>query len=578
MQDEVPCYYTWLHEWKHLISTPPPTPIIPLEARGIVTPLKLSAWRHMLLSYPDRELAHFFLQGLACGFRIGFKAEEVNLKSLRRNMQSALIHPEVVEAYIANEIQEGRVVGPFPVSTFPSAHISRFGVIPKHGQPNKWRLIIDLSHPVGRSVNDGIPRSLCSMSYIHVDDAIKEIIARGPGTLLAKIDVRCAFRLIPIHPGDRHLLAMQWKGNIFFDTCLPFGLRSAPKLFNILADLLEWIAKAYGVSCLLHYLDDFLTLGSPDTGECQRNLEILIAVCKFLGIPLAIEKVGGPSSVLDFLGILLDTIRMEARLPEAKLKKVRDLIQKWLSKRNATKREILSLVGLLQHAAKVVHPGRSFVRRMFLVAARVRGMDDYTRLNGDLLWWYTFLLDWNGVSFLHQTSGPSPEVFIQSDASGSWGCGAFFNGLWLQWKWPSEWLPVAIMAKEMVPIVLSCAVWGPLLTRKRVLFQCDNSGVVAAIQKGSSREPTVMNLLRSMWFFVAHFDISVEAVHIAGAQNSTADQLSRNQMMEFFHSNLQVNLLPTPLPEELLEIVSVNGPDWTSPVFRQLFSSIISKV
>lgn len=65
---------------------------------------------------------------------------------------------------------------------------------------------------------------------------------RCPGSLMAKIDIRSAFRLIPVHPADHHLLAMQWKGGVFIDTCLPFGLRSAPKLFNILADLLEWIA------------------------------------------------------------------------------------------------------------------------------------------------------------------------------------------------------------------------------------------------------------------------------------------------------------------------------------------------
>ena len=76
------------------------------------------------------------------------------------------------------------------------------------------------------------------MRYITVDDAIIQL---GPGALLAKIDVRNAFRLLPIHPADRHLLAMEWEGKLYIDTCLPFGLRSAPKPFNILADFLEWI-------------------------------------------------------------------------------------------------------------------------------------------------------------------------------------------------------------------------------------------------------------------------------------------------------------------------------------------------
>ena len=163
------------------------------------------------------------------------------------------------------------------------------------------------------------------MSYISVDEAIKQIISSGRGTLLlAKIDIKSAFRLIPVHPADRHLLAMEWKGDVYIDTCLPFGLRSAPKLFNVLADLLEWILRHHGVSFLLHYQDDYLTMGPPQTQICQHNLRLLTEVCAMLGIPLALEKVEGPPTIiLEFLGILLDTERMEVRLPAEKLTRIR---------------------------------------------------------------------------------------------------------------------------------------------------------------------------------------------------------------------------------------------------------------
>ena len=91
-----------------------------------------------------------------------------------------------------------------------------------------------------------------------------------------------AFRLIPVHPADRHLLAMEWKGAIYIDTFLLFGLRSAPKLFNVSLLLHQ------GVSCILHYLDDYLTMGPPGTQICQQNLRMLIEVCAMLGIPLAL--------------------------------------------------------------------------------------------------------------------------------------------------------------------------------------------------------------------------------------------------------------------------------------------------
>ena len=85
----------------------------------------------------------------------------------------------------------------------------------------------------------------------------------GKGTMLAKIDIQSAFHLLPVHPEDHYLLTMSWKGEVYIDHCIPFGLQSAPKLFNTLADLLSWAAQEAGVSYLIYYLDDYLTMGPP---------------------------------------------------------------------------------------------------------------------------------------------------------------------------------------------------------------------------------------------------------------------------------------------------------------------------
>ena len=266
------------------------------------------------------------------------------MKSAHKNLDGALQHPSVVNEYITEEILQYRVIGPLPKTSIPMAHISRFGVIPKSNTSNKWRLIVDLSHPAGHSVNDGIPKSLCSLSYVTVDTAINHILSMGPGALLAKIDIKYAFHLLPVHPADCHLLAMCWKGDLLIDTCLPFGLWSAPKLFNILANLLSWILERNGISPLIH-----------------NHLTTIKEVCQDLDIPLALEKVEGPSQCLTFLGITLDTKCMEARLPSDKLLRIRNQLSVWLTRKKVTKRDILSLVELLQHACKVVRPGRSLV-------------------------------------------------------------------------------------------------------------------------------------------------------------------------------------------------------------------------
>ena len=103
----------------------------------------------------------------------------------------------------------------------------------------------------------------------------------------------------------------------------------------------------------------------------------------------------GPTTSLSFLGITLDTVKMEAHLPDDKLARMRHLVTTWLHKRSATKQEILSLVGLLQHATKIVNSGRTFVSHMYTTAAKLKEMHYFTRLNkefrSDLAWWHVFL-------------------------------------------------------------------------------------------------------------------------------------------------------------------------------------------
>ena len=80
---------------------------------------------------------------------------------------------------------------------------------------------------------------LCSVKYVTVDDAVAAVKQIGLGAELAKVDIRSAYRIIPVHPEDRWLLGMVWEGALYIDTVLPFGLRSAPKIFNAVADAVE---------------------------------------------------------------------------------------------------------------------------------------------------------------------------------------------------------------------------------------------------------------------------------------------------------------------------------------------------
>ena len=183
--------------------------------------------------------AGYILQGIESGFKIGCDTTRITLKSKKGNLPSALEHPSRVEKYLHEEIEASRVIKLHPSDSKDlSIQCSPFGVIPKKNRPNKWRLIVDLSSLQGHSINDGISKELSTLSYVSVDSVVAGILQRGKGTLMAKMDICRAYRNIPVHPSDRVLLGMQWNGDTYIDTTLPFGLRSAPLIFSAIADAL----------------------------------------------------------------------------------------------------------------------------------------------------------------------------------------------------------------------------------------------------------------------------------------------------------------------------------------------------
>ena len=189
------------------------------------------------------------------------------------------------------------------------------------------------------------------------------------------MDIESAYRIISVHPSDRRLLGMQWRGQVFFDTRLPFGLRSAPKIFTAVADALQWSFQRQGVTWVAHYLDDYTTMGAPEGEECQANLDTMLSTCRRLGVPVAPAKCAGPTTVMVFLGFQLDTDQLVVRLPQDKLRRTVALVREWMGRRAGKKRELESLLGHLQHAAVVIRPGRTFVRRLIELLSTVQGHD-----------------------------------------------------------------------------------------------------------------------------------------------------------------------------------------------------------
>ncbi|OWA55484.1 hypothetical protein BV898_19870 [Hypsibius exemplaris] len=476
----------------------------------------------------------YVCRGLTDGFDLGYMGPQ--LPRMTPNARTAMMYPEVLRANITKEIALRHTVGPFDKPPLDNFVCSSLGVRPK--KTGGARIIMDLSQPFGNSVNDYISKVDYTLHYCSIDDAVRTVNKLGTGALMAKLDVKYAFRLIPVQRKDWNLLGFAHDGKYYFDTVLPFGLRSSPAIFNQLADLLEWLVKVNG-DCpdTLHYMDDFFIAGAPDTTDCNIAVSYLTALADDIGLPLAPEKTMGPTTTLPFLGIMIDSVKRTLSIPTEKVTDIIGEIQVFSNRKYATKREILSLVGGLAFATKCIPAGRIFLRRLLDLAHSVTQYHHRVKLGpsfrADLEWWLNFLPLWNGQhSFLDSEWSSAFDLHLYTDAAGTIGCGAAYGNHWFQIAWPAWVLALRppIAWQEMVPVYLACLVWGKHWHSKRILFHSDNESVVAAWAKFSSSHKGIMDLIRRIYFLAATGNFAVQITHVAGV-NSVADALSRFEMV-----------------------------------------------
>ena len=428
---------------------------------SLPTPINLSNFSSLLTTYP-LEKANYLIRGFGSGFPIQFEGN--SSEYFAPNLLSAVQLPHVVDAKLAKELAAHRIAGPFEYPPFLHFRVSPLGVVPKKVL-GEFRLIHHLSYPHGTSVNDGISPEHSHVTYARIDDAIQLVKKVGVGGFLAKTDIKNAFRVIPIQPEDFHLLGMFWRGKYYYDRCLPMGCSSSCKIFESFSTSLEWIARQHlDILHIIHLLDDFLLAGAT-WEQCNSHLLAFLNLCDWLGVPMAPEKTMGPLTTLSFAGIELDTMAMEARLPDDKLQKCIFLVTDFVGRKKVTLCEMQSLIGTLNFACSVVVPGRAFLRRLIDLTRGITKAHHYIRLNrsvkADLQLWLTFLHAFNGRSlFLHDGWLDSNTLQLYTDASGSLGYGATFGDDWCYGTWPDQWKGFNIAILEFFPHPSQCFTLG----------------------------------------------------------------------------------------------------------------------
>jgi Reverse transcriptase (RNA-dependent DNA polymerase) len=369
------------------------------------------------LHYPSPEFPKLLTEIIQYGAKLGYDGP-MDVRVKQDNHPSTNANTKVIADEIEKELSLNRLK---KLPALPQRYYcSPLGLVPKtaEGKQTGWRRIFDLSSPKNQSVNDHMAKEFRYLQYETFDKAVAAIAKASQNATLLKRDLKSAFCMIPVCTEDQWLLIFEWDSKYYQELFLPFGLRTAPFIFNLFGEALRWILHRKYSYVVKRYLDDFLFILPPTVkpSEVQQAGAQFNIICTALGFSEAEDKSKDGTRV-DYLGLILDTAKMEAQLPEDKKNRALESIQDVLCRGTVTQKQLQKLLGLLEFCAKVFPLGRPFLRCIWNMFKKERSGQQrlIKSARNDLTWWATFLPVWAEVSMIQisnvvSTSQPTPAA------------------------------------------------------------------------------------------------------------------------------------------------------------------------
>ena len=433
----------------------------------------------------------------------------------QKNHFSAVSHREAVGEYLADSMKSQAILGPFKASPIKDLCFSPIMTVP---------------FPPGKAVNDGISRSTylefeVKFSLPSVQSMVDRINHLGPGCLLYKRDLKGAFRQFCTDPGDYGFSGLWWDGNIYIDTRLAMGLRSAAYCCQSVTEL---IAKIAGRQAhVLVYLDDFG--GAEKADKAVAAFNHLGSVLEYCGLLEAPEKAVPPSTKMDWLGIRFDTAEWTMSLKPGKLDELLLLLPKLLNFKRVSKVLLQKLLGNLVWAAAVVRSGVIYFNRLLALLRKLKRPNHsiYFSIEAkkDVLWWMRALQLYGGKAAIPPAVW-TPLISFATDASLE-GFGMVWGTRALAGLFPIEFEEMDINKKEMITVMAAIKHWFCDLCNMKIKIYVDNQVCVALLNYGITKSPFLAACLREIHFVLAMYNIEMKAEYISSKDNFQADLCSR---------------------------------------------------
>ncbi len=492
--------------------------------------LNMSVWKEKLFEYQDKVVCEY----LEYGFPLDFDRSKKLYYDNERNHKGARAFPEFINNYFERECESLRILGPFKKNPFSVPLVtSPLNSVPKPGEQDR-RVIVDLSWPIGNSVNDGISKDMyldepIDLRYTSVEEVCNMVLEMGRGAVIYKRDLRRAYRQVPVDPRDYCYLGYKWNDQWLVDTVLAMGQRNAAMACNRTTSAVMYMHRKNG-HCGTNYLDDLIGVSPPESAtEAYNSLGNLL---EDLGLKENKKKACPPSTVQVVLGVEINTVDLTVSISSERLVELRQLFVVWERKRKTSKRDLQSIIGKLCFVVKCVRQSRVFLNRM-LHTLRSMSLDQKSinlspSFKKDLRWWRRYVLRFNGVSFIPPIIWSEPDFYFSTDSCLS-GCGGICKNEYFHSAYPSFIIAMELRIHqlELLAVLVAVRLWVYRYPGAKVQIFCDNEAAVRVINSSRTRDEFMGSCLRELWLEVCNYKFELRAVHLPGEENRLADWLSR---------------------------------------------------
>ena len=491
------------------------------------------------------------------------------------NAPSCWDFSEHITDAVAGWIQKKFVAGPFLEAELPvSAKVNGIMCRPK---PNgSVRVILNLSAPLGVSVNDGIDASEFPTVMSSTGKWLEVLDRAGPGCLMTKVDWSDAYKHLHAPPQDLDLQWFQCLGRYFVELCLVFGAASSPGIYDRAAKIvLDIVLKLSGFprNMVCQYLDDVCAAAPAGSSALDSFRACYFAVAEQVGVRLAPEddpeKAFAPCTVGTVLGVTYDTLAWTWRIPVDKLHRLIVQIDHALVASVLSQQDVWSLVGRIIHYCPLVPCGRFNIHHLIRINSISKNKRHWVPIDAlvkrQLSFWKLMLRVSSGFTAIPRPVGRVPawamEFFTDaaggSTASVGLGCGGVSGEWWffVPWgrkincgvKWDSKKLSQKMSALELVGPLICLASRPDVVRNSAVRIFVDNSGSVRIWEKGYSNRCSLCTSLVSAIGTVAAAlgcQVAIDKVARCSSPGSLlADALSKAAFVKF-HDIASVNAWP----------------------------------